>query len=227
MEKSEKRTAGRAVRFVAFLLAAALFTASGGSAGTVQGASKRTVRIGFFPMDGYNETNADGSYTGMDVEYLDALSDYVNWNIEYVECESWDDALTMLLKKQVDLVGSAQYSKERAELYQYADLASGYTFGVIAVNGDSELAYEDFVAMSDVTFGVVGSYLRKAEFYEYMSDHGIFNTKVREYENTAALQAALDAGEIDALVHSLTEVREGQRVVGRFASMPFYYISYQ
>ena len=41
------------------------------------------------------------------------------------------------------------------------------------------------------------------------------------------MQEALEAGEIDALVHSLTEIREGQRVVGRFAPMPFYYISYK
>lgn len=178
-------------------------------------------------MEGYNETREDGSRTGMDVEYLEALCDYVNWNIEYVECESWDDALTMLSEKQIDLVGSAQYSKERAELYQYADLASGYTFGVIGVNGSSGLAYEDFDAMKDASFGIVGSYIRKDEFYEYMAAHGILFPKVKEYENTAALQAALDAGEIDAFVHSLTEVRKGQRVVGRFAPMPFYYITYR
>ncbi|MDE6739111.1 MAG: EAL domain-containing protein, partial [Lachnospiraceae bacterium] len=178
-------------------------------------------------MEGYNETKADGSRTGMDVEYLGALSDYVNWNIEYVDCESWDDALTMLLNEEIDLVGSAQYSAERVELYQYANLPSGYTFGVIAVNGDSTFAYEDFDAMRDAAFGVVGSYIRKDEFYEYMEDHGIPDPEVREYENTAALHAALNAGEIDALVHSLTEVREGQRVVGRFAPMPFYYITYK
>ncbi|MDE5933950.1 MAG: EAL domain-containing protein [Lachnospiraceae bacterium] len=226
MGKVQKGTAGMSVRFLMFMLVVA-FLMFGGKARAVQGAEKRTVRVGFFPMEGYNETRADGSRTGMDVEYLETLCDYVNWNIEFVECESWDKALTMLLEEQVDLLGSAQYSKERAELYQYADLASGYTFGVIAVNGSSGFAYEDFDAMGDATFGVVSSYIRKEEFYEYMADHGILNPKVREYESTAALQAALDAGEIDAFVHSLTEVREGQRVVGRFAPMPFYYITYQ
>ncbi|MBD5520488.1 MAG: EAL domain-containing protein [Lachnospiraceae bacterium] len=226
MENIQKRTFGRASRFLAFMLVAALLTSIGNTK-VVQGAEKRTVRVGFFPMEGYNETKADGSRTGMDVEYLDELSDYVNWNIEYVDCESWDDALTMLLNEEIDLVGSAQYSAERAKLYQYADLASGYTFGVIAVNGDSTFAYEDFDAMRDASFGVVGTYIRKDEFYEYMADHGILSPKVREYENTAALHEALNAGEIDALVHSLTEVREGQRVVGRFAPMPFYYITYQ
>lgn len=234
MGKIQKRKAGSAKRFPTLQLAVALLSAitllvilPAGSMGTVHGAERRTVRVGFFPMDGYNEIRSDGSYGGMDVEYLEALCDYVNWNIEYVECSSWNDALDKLLNKEIDLVGSAQYSKERAEVYQYADLASGYTFGAIAVNSDSTVAYEDFSAMWSTTFGVVSSYIRKDEFYEYMADHGIYSPKVREYETTADLQAALDAGEIDALVHSLTEIREGQRVIGRFAPMPFYYISYQ
>lgn len=231
--KTQKRQTGRtkrfpALRFAVTLLSVAALLASipTGNLGTVHGAERRTVRVGFFPMDGYNEIRSDGSRGGMDVEYLENLCDFVSWKIEYVDCPSWDDALDMLLRREIDLVGSAQYSKERAELYQYADLASGYTFGAIAVNGDSTIAYEDFSAMWEITFGVVGSYIRKDEFYEYMADHGIFSPKVREYADTAALQAALDAGEIDALVHSLTEIREGQRVIGRFAPMPFYYISY-
>lgn len=231
MADAGKRQGSRAKRFLLFLLAlwtfALLTGASGGRPGTVYGAEKRTVRVGFFPMDGYHEIRADGSFAGMDVEYLEALCDYVNWNVEYVACDSWDDALDMLRERKIDLVGSAQYSRERAEIYEYASLASGYTFGTIAVNSDSALAYEDFTAMDDVVFGVVESYIRKDEFYEYMADHGIDGPRVQAYEDTAALQAALDAGEIDALVHSLTEIREGQRVVGRFAPMPFYYITYQ
>ena len=225
MGNLQKNRTGGARRFLAFLLVFVIFAVSGGSLDKVYGAKNRTVRVGFFPMEGYHEIRADGSPGGMDVEYLEALCDYVNWEIEYVDCASWGEALEMLRDEEIDLVGSAQYSKERAELYRYADLASGYTFGAIAVNGGSDLAYEDFDALGEATFGVVGSYIRKDEFYEYLADHGIHSPKVREYGDTAALQAALDAGEIDALVHSLTEVREGQRVVGRFAPMPFYYIS--
>lgn len=228
MGNVRNRKTGRAKRFLALLFTLVLLaTVPGDHLGAVHGAEKRIVRVGFFPMDGYHELRADGSFTGMDVEYLEALCDYLNWNVEYVECESWGNALDMLLNKEIDLVGSAQFSQERAEIYQYASLASGYTFGAIAVNSDSSLAYEDFNAMRDMTFGVVGTYIRKDEFYEYMADHGIPRPVVQEYENTAALQTALDAGEIDALVHSLTEIREGQRVVGRFAPMPFYYISYR
>ncbi|MBQ8821699.1 MAG: EAL domain-containing protein [Lachnospiraceae bacterium] len=191
-----------------------------------QAAEGRHVKVAFFPMDGYHVMNADGTHGGMDVEYLNALSEYVNWELEYVVCDSWEDALRKLEKKEVDIVGSAQYSQERAEKYQFADLSSGYTFGVIATVPGSYIAYEDFAQMQGITFGMVENYVRKNEFLQYMYDNGIETPEIVEYESTAKLQEALSAGEIDAFVHTFTEVREGQRLIGRFAPRPFYYITY-
>lgn len=193
----------------------------------IYAAEDRVVKVAFFPMDGYHIINEDGNYDGMDVAYLNALCEYTDWEIEYVPCDSWEEALQLLSNQKVDLVGSAQYSAERAQIYQYADLASGYTFGVIATNPESTIAYEDFTAMQQITFGMVENYVRKNEFIQYLRDHGINAPSVIEYPSTAALQDALSAGEIDALVHTFTEVKEGQRLIGRFAPKPFYYITYQ
>ena len=204
-----------------FFLAACIFP------GFVRAAEKRTVRVAFFPMDGYNVTEADGTLTGMDVDYLNALCNYANWEIEYVRCDTWDDALSLLSAHEVDLVGSAQYSVERAAVYQYANLSSGYTFGVIATSPDSMLAYEDFAAMKDITFGIVKTYVRRGEFLEYLKDHGVLGPRLKEYNSTAELKEALARGEVDAIVHTFTETSQGHRLIGRFAPMPFYYISYQ
>lgn len=195
--------------------------------GTAYAKTKRTVRVAFFPMDGYHEMKPDGSYTGMDVEYLESLCHYANWDIEYVACASWDKALQMLSEQQVDLVGSAQYSAARAEQFQYADLSSGYTFGIIAARADSPFAYEDFEAMRDITFGMVKTYVRKTEFMDYMLDNGIPTPRIREYDSTAYLLQALNNGEVDAMVHTFMEVQNGQRLIGRFAPRPFYYISWK
>ena len=190
-------------------------------------AEKRIVKVAFFPMQGYHFMDEDGKYAGMDVEYLDVLCEYTNWKVKYVKCDSWEEALRLLAEEKVDLVGSAQYSAERAEIYTYADLSSGYTYGVIATNPDSEVAYEDFAVMKDFKFGMVENYVRSTEFYEYLSHNGIEEPNVIQYESTAKLQEALDNGEVDALVHTFTEVEEGQRLVGRFAPRPFYYISHK
>ncbi len=187
----------------------------------------RTVRVAFFPMKGFHTYSEEAGYGGMDVAYLEEVCVYTGWDIEYVECESWDDALEKLEAQEVDLVGSAQYSAQRAEIFDYAALPSGYTYGCLFVGEDSDLAFEDFGRMKDMEFGVVESYIRKGEFLEYLDRNGIGSPKVKEYESTQYLQEALEAGEIDVAVHTLTEVWEGQCLVGKFAYAPYYYISWK
>jgi len=215
----------KAAAFLCFLLVASLFI--GFPFGAVYAKGHRTVKVAFFPMSGYHEKKPDGSYSGMDVEYLDRLCQYADWDVEFVECDSWDDALQMLADHEVDLVGTAQYSAERAAAFQYADLASGYTFGIIAANPHSALAYEDFEAMKDITFGMVKTYIRRDEFLQYLADNGVGVPRIREYDSASELKDALATGEINAMVHTFMEIPEGQRLIGRFAPRPFYYITWQ
>lgn len=211
---------------VPVLLAALLFAMMPFPA-QVLAKTPRTVKVAFFPMEGYHTYSESEGYGGMDVAYLDELCIYTGWNVEYVDCESWDDALAKLKAEEVDLVGSAQYSDERSAVYDYAALPSGYTYGCLFVREDSNLAYEDFERMKEMTFGVVGSYIRKNEFLDYLARNGIDSPNLREYENTQGLQDALAAGEVDVAVHTLTEVREGQGLVGKFAYAPYYYITWK
>ena len=168
--KGMKWKKGMAV-FLSLLLTVCMFSGLVCSSAGAKG--KRNVKVAFFPMNGYNEKRVDGSFGGMDVEYLEELCRYAGWEVEYVDCGSWDEALRLLTDKKVDLVGTAQYSAERAAVYQYADLPSGYTFGIIATNSDSSLAYEDFEAMKGITFGMVRTYVRREEFLHYLADNGM------------------------------------------------------
>lgn len=197
------------------------------STGFAYAVDRRTVKVAFFPMDGYHILGENGSYGGMDADYMTELSKYARWDIEYVECDSWDDALAKLGTHEVDLVGSAQYSEQRAQVYDYADLASGYTYGIIATNADGTIAYEDFDTMKEITFGMVKTYVRQKEFFSYLAAHGIDQPNIKLYDSTQLLHAALDAGEVDAMVHTFMEVKEGQRLIGRFAPKPIYYITWK
>lgn len=187
----------------------------------------RTVRIGFFPMEGFHTYTETHGYDGMDLAYLERLCVYTGWQIECVECDSWDDALKKLQDKEIDLVGSAQYSAQRAEIFDYAAVSSGYTYGCLFVEPDSDLAFEDFDRMRDMTFGVVASYIRKGEFLDYLGRNGISDPHVREYDTTRQMQAALKTGEVDVAVHTLTEIWEQQCLVGKFAYAPYYYITWK
>ena len=59
-------------------------------------ASEDVVRVGFFPMSGYQEYDEQGNPKGYNVEYLDQVSAYTGWTYEYVPVDSWDDALKAL-----------------------------------------------------------------------------------------------------------------------------------
>lgn len=187
----------------------------------------RTVKVAFFPMESFHTWSEKDGYGGMDNAYLNELCGYTGWNIEYVNCSSWDDALAKLEAKKVDLVGSAQYSKERAKKFDYADLSSGYTLGCLFVKADTKLAFEDFEHMKDMKFGVVESYIRKDYFLEYLDKNKIKNPKLKVYATTQEMQTALENGEIDIAAHTLTEVKEGQCLVGKFAYAPYYYITWK
>lgn len=178
-------------------------------------------------MKGFHDYSEEEGYGGMEDAYLEELCHYTGWKIEYVNCDSWDDALVRLEAKEVDLVGSAQYSEERSEKYDYASLSSGYTYGCLFVGEGKGLAFEDFETMKHMKFGIVGSYIRKKELLEYLGRNGIGEPQMKEYDTTQQLQEALASGKIDVAAHTLTEVREGQCLEGKFAYAPYYYVTYK
>lgn len=187
---------------------------------------KTVVKVAFYPMDGYHVRDEDGSYSGVEVEYLKMLSNYTDWDVLYVDCGSWDEALKMLQNKEVDLVGGSQYTKEMASRFLYADVPSIYTFGAIVTKEDSQIAFEDFSKMENLHYGMVEGYLRSEDFFAYFEQNGIEEPKVSFYQDYEVLQEALSENEIDALIHNFMEVRKGQHLIGRFASNPTHFMTY-
>ena len=104
-----------------------------------QAGQSRVVRVAFFPMEGFHIYSDTDGYGGMDVAYLEELSSYTNWDIEYVECDSWNAALEKLEAREVDLVGSAQKTAprsivpfpcsdcNRSDIHKYLHLFSPYS----------------------------------------------------------------------------------------------------
>jgi len=95
------------------------------------------------------------------------------------------------------------------------------------VEEGSDLAFEDFDRMKDMTFGVVESYIRRKEFLDYLRQNQIPDPQIREYDTTQELQEALRSGQIDVAAHTLTEVAKGQCLVGKFAYAPCFYVTWK
>ena len=63
----------------------------------------------------------------------------------------------------------------------------------IATNPESTIAYEDFTAMQNITFGMV-EIMSKGRILQYLLDNGIENPNIIEYTSTSDLQNALSEG---------------------------------
>lgn len=193
---------------------------------TVYGAPmEETVRVGFFPMTGYHEYDDDGTPVGYDVDYLNMLKRYTNWQYEFVPMDSWDEALEALADGEIDLVGSAQLTTKRTMYFQYCAYASGATYAaMIAKKNDHHLVYEDFETFDNMRVGMTHTYIRHSEFIDYQQEND-FSVHTVFFDTAQQMHQALQNGEIDAIVASATELAEDEKIIGKFAQASFYYIT--
>lgn len=193
--------------------------------GALAGDPPVEVRVGFFPMHGFHEYDKAGTPIGYDVDYLRRVGSYTDWTFRYVRVDSWDDALEQLAAGKLDLVGSAQFTPERAARFEYSAYSNGTTYGaIIALSGNGNLRYEGFEDFNKARFGCVATYVRQEEFQKYTEKHG-FAPEMVLFDSTEQMRKAMHAREIDAMVCSIMELGDNEKVVAEFAPAPFYYIS--
>lgn len=82
------------------------------------------IRVGYTDSPGFIEKTAAGTVDGYGVAYLNEISHYTGWRYEYVYA-TWQECLELLAKGELDLLGMAQYTPERAASYEFASLPSG------------------------------------------------------------------------------------------------------
>lgn len=63
------------------------------------GKEARTVRVGFFSCNGFQDVGSDGRIGGFSYDYLEAISQYMGWKMEYVTGYTLEQCLAMLRER--------------------------------------------------------------------------------------------------------------------------------
>ncbi|MDO5845134.1 MAG: transporter substrate-binding domain-containing protein, partial [Methanocorpusculum sp.] len=185
---------------------------------------KEKVRIGYFPMNGFCDVASDGTATGYWREYTDAVVSNTGWDCEYVGYASWVEALDALSKGSIDILAPSQRTPEREEQYSFDSFPIGTEYGsLLALGTNGCLVYEDYAAFQGLHVGVVESLVFLDDFTDYEQRNG-FSVELSYYKDTPALVAALNAGEVDAIVANLMVKTETMKMLAKFGSAPFYYM---
>ena len=182
------------------------------------------IRVGYTDSPGFIEKTAAGTVDGYGVAYLNEISHYTGWRYEYVYA-TWQECLELLAKGELDILGMAQYTPERAASYEFASLPSGVEYMVMYVrNDDNEVYYNDYQSFNGLRIGVL-----KGNFQtEILSDVARKNTFTYQpvlFDSSKAMVEALQNKQIDAVVTGSMPLYKDLRLVARFQPDPIYFIT--
>ena len=184
------------------------------------------VKVAYCYMGEYFKTGSSGEVISYDTEVLKKLSHYLGVKFEFVDCGNWKNAHEMLKNRQVDLVGLAQWSQERAQTFIYCDSNYGNTVGVLTVPENSKIIYEDYEAIGNSVIGCTDDYIRYGDLITTLERHNL-HPVIKQYGNERSLKQALDNGEIDiAATHSHT-MYAGTRVIEKFSYNPYFFMTWK
>lgn len=206
---------------------------------TVSAAEKsnnKTVKAGIFEFEGYHMRNEDGSLTGYGIEFLNLVSQYSRLNFQYMAYDrSWGDKidektgelkpgmLTMLENGEIDVVTSASRTPEREEKFDFS-LPMGRRKTVLSIQMNNEERIRgNYTTYNGMTIGLLKDSSQNQSLSEFAAEKGFTYTS-QEYEFSKDLAAALQNGEIDAILSSNLRKTENEQELDVIQEADFYAI---
>ena len=182
----------------------------------------RKVRVGFYYWPGFNNVQTDGTLSGYGYDYLREIQKYVDWEYEFITVPpgdaaaqlSYADSLALLLRGDVDIVGSVPKTAAPADLYAYPNLPASKGYGVLAVRAEAE-NYQRSVPASfeQMRVGVLAGSSRNSACQEFFQDRGV-NIQVVEFAGLQAAEQALhEAKSIDGIFSNVRSQANEQEVL--------------
>lgn len=190
--------------------------------------SNTVVRVGFPIQDGISYIDENGNYAGYLADYLNQLSLFTDWEIEYVQAEGdintqLSTLLTQLQNGEIDMMGTMNRTADLNEMFLYPNYSYGSTYTVLAVRDDSSYIAEDFSAWDGITVAAYPGMSARMDLLEQYAKLNGFTYEVVEYETNEEMVNAVFSGETDAVLQVDISLPDGLRSIGRFSPSPYYF----
>ncbi len=182
----------------------------------------QVVRIGYYFDSDYYYKDHDGNYCGYNVEYLYEISKYTNWQYQYIDFGSFENAYAALQTGEIDLLPSLFYTEERANtlLLSSYDMGAVYITIIVPPTNDT-IAYNDYSALEGRKVGILSDSVDGKKYREWAEQQGL-NTDIIAMPTTEELLKALDEGSLDAVAISYLGSTSTYRIIKEFSPMKMY-----
>ncbi len=183
---------------------------------------QQVIRVAFSVQE-------DGGPSGYNCEYLEKLSEFTGWKLEYVGYEAEDenqaleDAISDLKTGKIDLLGPLLKADFTKEQFAYPELSYGSVYTTLCALSTSTLGNENIFLETPLHVGLLKkAENRNKEVQEYLNAQKA-EYEFSYYESDEALLTALKNGEVDVISGISLSPVKGTRIVKRFAPRPYYF----
>ncbi len=217
-----QRRAGIMACVMVVHMIALLFFWESGTVAYGAGAEAKTVKVGFFAMDGYHMIDENGIRSGYGYDFLQMVTRYVSFEYEYIGYDkTWQEMQEMLEKGEIDMVTSMRKTKDREEVFDFSlPIGTNSVLLNVSIN-DERYMSGDYDSYNGMHIGLLRGNSRNADVAKFADEKGFSYTE--EYYDTAEeLSQALADGQVDAIATSSLRKTAGEKTLDKFATEDFY-----
>ena len=179
------------------------------------------VRTAYYLEPGMCERQADGSYVGSVLDYLAALAQLNDWEIEPVYC-SYDEALRRLARNEVDLVGGVTSTPARRKAFSFPSASTGDYRTYLYVRSDSPCEPNNLSSWQGIEIALGQGDQARAVLETYLRRHGVAY-RLRVCENGQAAARAFRSGAASAIYTLGTADFLSDKPLVAFPAQPTYF----
>ena len=183
---------------------------------------KEIVTVGYYLLDGYQEKDERGVFSGYGYDYLKEVSQFTKWEYDFVTA-GFVDCIRMLEAGEVDIVGGVDKNvlKSNNIIFSASSNRSSKV-GLFAKADNDSISFEDFEAFQGMRVGLIENDYQEVYLDEYCREHQLKIEKVY-YSHIQALEDALDLGRVDAIYLAAEAESRDEKIIAKMVERPLYY----
>lgn len=177
---------------------------------------RKIVKVGFYEMQDAQEIDEYGNLSGFYYDYLQAIMQYNNWDLEFIINCDWDSCLEMLKNGKIDILCGVQKNSEREKIYDFSETSSKIFFSSIFVNkNNTDIPYNDFESIDGLSVGLIKNSIRTENFFNFCKKNS-FSMNPVYFASETELFSALKAGKIDTAMSTTNSNTNEFRIICDF-----------
>ncbi len=154
----------------------------------------RDLTVGVFDNPPIIIKQANGRYTGIAVDVLDAIARQQGWTLQYRE-QPWDDLLQELDEGKIDILVGAAYTPERAKQYRFSTQTVVTNWAVVYRNPKADI--NSLFDLRNKSVALMKGSIHTKVFGEMTQGFGI-TTRTVSASSYAQVLREVEAGRADA-----------------------------